>query len=283
METSRSDGAGRLATHGTVTREHHPHGEYDFLTNSRVEPDAQFSRYFACVENNNKEAWLRLSWYIPLIGDRWVPPGDYIEQSRLSTDPDARPVLGCVQYGNLGDKVVAQLLGDARDERKSANDASEIECRKSIGFDSQPSADAVELPANGVSEKTLLFVPSDLSDPINSMLEIDVSYGIKTGCEGYASFFMYRAEPYKGSSKADPSQIRIRPRFTPDAKSLYNTFNEQVASDCVKLDNKGGFGFSVVGTNKNNWTIQPAFYDFVDKDGNILSSLSVPLFAPAAR
>lgn len=261
------------------TRKHHPLGEYDFTTNSRVEQDGEFSKYFACVENNSEDNWLRLSWFIPRITDRWVAPADFAEVFRLSTDAGARPIEGCIQYGNLGRKVVAQFLGDANDERRSANNTAEVECRKELGLDSAPAEDVVELPPNGISEESRIFVPSDLSDPLNSMLEVNFSYGVKQQAEGYDSFFAYSAKPYKGSTKANPEAVHLRSRFTPDAKVLYGAWSE-ATSNYIQLAKEGAFSFSVAGDNK--WKIEPAFYDFVDKDGNILTSLTVPLFEPVA-
>ncbi|NGO50403.1 hypothetical protein [Allomesorhizobium camelthorni] len=260
------------------TRQHHPLGEYDFSTNSRVEEDGEFWKYIACVQNNSTEYWLRLSWFIPLIGDRWVPPGEHLEQSRLSNDADARPILACIEYGNLKQKAVAQLLGDAQDEKKSSN-PDEVGCRRSLGFDAAPTEKAVELPSDGLMEETRLFVPSDIKDPANSMLEVNVSYGIKPGTNGYESYFVYNATPYQGSSNANPDLIRIKPRFSPKAQYLLNAFSGQVSKDYLQVAKEGSFSFGVSGAAK--WEIEPAFYDFVDQDGNVLTSLHVPLFSPA--
>ncbi|TPL97434.1 hypothetical protein [Mesorhizobium sp. B2-3-10] len=88
-------------------------GAYDFSTNSSVDKNGQIIKYSVCVVNNSHDGWLRISWFIPLLADRWVRPGDVVNQVRYSADRADRPVLGCIKYGNLEDKVVAQFLGDA--------------------------------------------------------------------------------------------------------------------------------------------------------------------------
>ncbi|MEY9199441.1 hypothetical protein ABIA16_004620 [Sinorhizobium fredii] len=260
-----------------LTPQHHSRGSYDFSTNSRVESDGKFSKYFACVENNDQDDWLRLSWFIPLMNERWVPPGGALEEFRLSSDANARPVLGCLQYGNLQDKVVAQLLGDTKDEQRSGG-TNEVECRSSLGFDMRRE-DVVELPPNGILHEQRVYVPTDLKDPIGSMLEVNVSFGVKPTSDGYNSFFSYSVDSYKGSTKANPASVRLRPKFSHDAEALYAAFTNQMNADYVQVEKQGAFNFTIAGAK--HWRIEPVVYEFVDKDDNVLTTLHVSLFAPA--
>ncbi|RUV01001.1 hypothetical protein EOA79_19605 [Mesorhizobium sp. M1A.F.Ca.IN.020.03.2.1] len=254
-------------------------GAYDFSTNSSVDKNGHIIRYSVCVVNNSQEGWLRISWFIPLVADRWVPPGGFTDQVRYSSDRADRPVLGCIKYGNLEDKVVAQFLGDAKDEQKSGT-SNEASCRQQAGVEAPPT-DAIELPPEGVTEATRLYIPSDLNDPTNSMLALDISYGIKPGGNGYTSYFGYTANPVVPGSKANVEEIRLLPKFSAGADTLYAAFRDQVTKDYLSLGKSGGFQFSVAGSEQ--WDVQPALYEFVDKDNNVLSSFSVPLFTPADR
>ncbi|BCG73415.1 hypothetical protein MesoLj113a_45730 [Mesorhizobium sp. 113-1-2] len=254
-------------------------GAYDFSTNSSVDKNGKIIKYFVCVENNSRDGWLRISWFIPLLADRWVRPGEVEKQVRYSADPAERPILGCIKYGNLDDRVVSQFLGDAGDEQKSGM-ANEASCRQQAGVEAPPT-NTIELPAEGLNEATRLYVPSDLQDPTNSMLALDISYGIKPGGDGYTSYFGFTANPVVPGSKANIEEIRLRPRFAAGSDILYAAFRDQVTKDYVTLGKSGGFQFSVAGSAQ--WNVQPAFYDFVDKDNRVLSSFSVPLFTPAAR
>lgn len=111
------------------------------------------------------------------------------------------------------------------------------------------------------------------------MLAVDISYGIKPGGNGYTSYFGFTANPVVPGSKANAEEIRVRPKFSAGADTLYAAFREQVTKDYVSLGKSGGFQFSVAGSAQ--WNVQPAFYEFVDKDNKVLSSFSVPLFTPA--
>lgn len=254
---------------------------YDFSTNSSVDKHGKIIRYSVCVVNNSQDGWLRISWFIPLLADRWVPPGDVVNQIRYSADPADRPVLGCIKYGNLKDKVVSQFLGDASDEQRSGT-SNEASCRQEAGIEAPPT-DTIELPPDGVTDATRLYVPSDFADPTNSMLALDISYGVKSNPDGngYTSYFGYTANPVVAGSKADAEQIRVRPKFSAGADALSAAFRDQVSKDHVSLAKSGGFQFSILGSTQ--WSVQPAFYEFVDKDDNVLSSFSIPLFAPADR
>ncbi|RUV75962.1 MAG: hypothetical protein EOR30_16850 [Mesorhizobium sp.] len=254
-------------------------GAYDFSTNSSVDKNGKIIKYFVCVVNNSRDGWLRVSWFIPLLADRWVRPGEVESQVRYSADPVDRPVLGCIKYGNLDGRVVSQFLGDANDEQKSGM-ANEASCRQQAGIEAPPTR-TIELPPEGVTEATRLYVPSDLGDPTNSMLALDIAYGVKPDKTGYTSYFGYTANPVMPGSKANVDEIRVRPKFSVGSDDLYAAFREQVSKDYVSLAKSGGFQFSVSGSRQ--WAVQPAFYEFVDKDDNVLSSFTIPLFTPADR
>jgi len=264
---------------GDIAQEHHP-GNFNFLTNSWMEPSGNFYRYVGCVKNLDAVNDLKVDWYIPGPNRSWIPPDEALPNPRLSADGQARPIDGCIEYGNLTDTTVAQFLGDALDEEYS-HSARETECKgpvKASNFE-RPE---IQFPSEGWQQEIHTFFPSDLEKEHDTLLELWGKLNIKLIDSEYVIDFSYEAAPYKGRLDGNPNDVLFRPIFPNDRDYFDKAVRSDVGIDAFqKLGPKGSirYAFSVFF---DRWVISPAFFEFSDLGQKPIAYVQFPAFAASS-
>ena len=95
------------------TRQEHHVGNFNFVTSSWVEDVGTMRRYVSCVGNLDANSDLLVTWYIAGPFKSYVPSEESAETPRMRADTNTRPVAGCIQYGNAGERTPAEFLGSS--------------------------------------------------------------------------------------------------------------------------------------------------------------------------
>ena len=69
----------------------------------------QFSQRRGVRNESNGDIEIR--WLVPGPWG-WIPEGEYLPRTRPVGNPAPRPLIGCLQYGNLGETTVGNFYGD---------------------------------------------------------------------------------------------------------------------------------------------------------------------------
>ena len=201
----------------------------------------------------------------------------------ISADGNAKPLIGCIEYGNLGERNVAQFLGDARDELATGS-AGETECRagaKSALLSEQ--SPEVELPPEPWSESVQAYFPSDLSRSHETLLKLDGTIQIVgKPNEGYSTVFSYSVQPYEGRPDGKPSDLRVRLYFPEFNKNLLAEFYNINKTVIYTLEAKNEITYFIPSFS-NKWIIVSAFLEFIDQNDKIVATIRIPAFTPLER
>ncbi|WP_296746978.1 hypothetical protein [Mesorhizobium sp.] len=262
---------------GDAPQPHHV-GNFNFLTSSWVETVDNMRRYVSCVSNLDPNSDLMVTWYIAGPFHSYVPATEEAKTPRMSDDVNPRPIDGCIEYGQSGERTPAQFMGTARDEER--NDKDDF-CKQG-GMAKQASSGDGQLPAKGWADEVRLFFPSDPDNPHDTMLEVVGKIGISTeGASQFKTFFSYSAKQYKGRPKGNIDDVKVVPRF-PDQEEFFASAFYAANKDSVPLSADGAVDWTVRG-NFGRWEPVPAYYEFRDRKGRLLSAIPMPLFGEARK
>lgn len=278
---------------------HTPSGGFEFQTDSQADTGRNDIRTFwTCVENLD-DTDLHVVWYVPQFS-QWVPPGKLRKQPRFRKVLPAKPINGCLKYGNVGKTVVAQFLGTQAEEALAWKQVKN-QCA-GLGGRTTPApppemrtADDVQKRQGGalrpITFEFEINFPSDFEHPHDTMLDLKGTVFLKliSGKE-YQLGVNYVVSKFDGRPKGDPSIVRVQPGFTGPAEQLFQFFNASHKQGYLELgpslDDRnsmaeGSFSFEVSGSK--NWELHSTAFQFVDKKENVLASLAVPVFLPATK
>ena len=220
-------------------------GSYSFETNHSYTPGQPLNIYRTCIRNLSKDGDLFINWYIPGPRKVYVLPGELQVFPRRSLDPDARPLNGCLEYGNSGDLTVAEFLGDKDDEARS-NSEKESKCKEYVGLDIRKVDLKIEVPVESStlqwSDKVGINIPSDPLEPRDSMLRLEAEYGVSYNTEksAHEAYFYYSANRIEGREKGDPNAVSYVARAL-EGSAIDLLYREFVSKEVVPLGEKGGF------------------------------------------
>lgn len=253
------------------TRQEHHIGNFDFVTSSWVEPVGERMRYVSCVANLDEGSDLLVHWFIPGPYKSYVPSSKAVSTPRLRDDVEPRPVTGCLQFGQLGELTNADFLGTKDDQEKNGNGDCERQVAEKIF------TKAAALPDNDYADELVAYFPSDAEDPYNTMLHLRGKIGIVTDGSMYRNFFEYQVGPLEGREKGKVSDVRVEPFFPGSAEIAY-AFYKDAGTDFSKVLNPSGYiAFDVVGKSLDHWKAVEAYYQFLDKNNNIVAVVPMPL------
>lgn len=229
--------------------------------------------YVSCVANLDPDSDLYVNWFVSGPFQAYIPSTEAREWRRLKDDASARPVSGCIQYGNLGDVTPADFWGTADDEAEVSNSGK---CAQSGG--GAQANQSGPLPEGGLQEAVKLFVPSDVENPHDTMLQIDGQVGIEPAENGgYKSYFYYAADKYKNRPLGDPNQIKVVPVFPIQSENFLAAFLKD-NNGTTALSLKGQLNFYVPAAKNAQWSTIPAYYEFLDKNDRPVGAIPMPLF-----
>jgi hypothetical protein len=255
----------------------HPYGNFDFNTNSRVEPYSAGASQFryqiiSCVHNNDSQYPVWVQWFIPQV--RGFVPGNKLQQStpRLSVDdPRSRPLESCIEYGNRPEYAKSPFWG-LQDDSKTVHDEDNTGCRAVSIRGDQPRRMKLE----DIFFKIKYWLPSNAKNPKSTMLLLDGSVGIKIlDSSRYVSSFEYNLTRQEGSSGGEPSQISVKPLFQGPTEVLFVSFAKK-NPEPLKLSEKGSITFEVTGIE--NPELQYASYGMFDQQNAFLGAVDFPVF-----
>lgn len=252
-------------------KEPHDNHNFHFVTSSRVQPDGNRFWYYACVANLDAGTDLLANWLIPWGRDEYVPDTKPTEIPRMNDDPNPLSVNGCLKYSSLGYMTTAHFLG-------SADEAARNKCAAGTMVDSsaaKPSEDA-NLKLGNYQTEFRIFLPSDLKNAHDTMLQVEGKIGISSEGGKYRSFLMYYATPLEGRPNGKPQDVSIKPLFPVQQhffEKAYASNNEEVQP----LNEKGFIEFEVSGYADHNWRSVEAYYQFLDRDHRVITAIPMPL------
>ncbi|MER9663337.1 hypothetical protein [Mesorhizobium sp. M0134] len=259
------------------TRQEHHVGNFNFVTSSWVEKKGKLRRYISCVKNLDPNSDLLVTWFIAGPFQTYVPATVELPTPRLRDDISPRPVRGCIQYGNLGERTPAEFMGTADDEERNGKEGN---CAPATQVGNEPQG--TDLPPDGWQDDVRVFFPSDPDDPHDTMLEVTGKIGIApipggvTG-GGFQSFFAYSAKQYEGRKLGKVEDVTVTPVFPIKSDFFAAAFFKE-NKEATGLSRDGSISFDVLAPFSNAWRPAPAFYEFRDKHGRVLGAIPMPLF-----
>ncbi|MGV8937999.1 MAG: hypothetical protein ACOH2J_12815, partial [Allorhizobium sp.] len=180
-------------------------------------------------------------------------------------------VTGCLQFGQLGDLTKADFLGTKEDQDNNGDGDCERQASRKV------IVKAVALPENGYADEVAVYFPSDAEDPYNTMLELRGKIGIEPDGSTYKSFFQYQVDRLEGRAKGKISDVRVEPLFPGPAESAYAFYKESRGDFSRVLSPSGDIAFDVVSKASNQWKAVEAYYQFFDKNNQVVAMIPLPL------
>jgi hypothetical protein len=266
------------ACSGDTPKSHQPQ-TYNFLTNSEFKRCSSYVCFYTCFESKmtgtNED--LRLHWYIP-NHLAWLPPGETSLEHRIASN-DRHVVVQntCVEYGNVGRSVRAPLIVTQTEEGSAVEEAGKDSCAPRLvrKVDDKTSAQkdlaSVTLPIRR-------FFPSDGKRPTETMLVMTGEIGFQPFEKSFKTYLNYAIEQYPGRKEGDPETLRLKPRLENETEFLGPYFRELYKDGAAQLSKKGFISFSAPVDNPN---IASALFDIVDKNGGVVSTMTLPVFVRA--
>jgi hypothetical protein len=201
----------------------------------------------------------------------------------MLADSASRPVESCIQYGNLDDqRTTAQFSGTQSDEQ-ATNSNIEKSCKMNAKSIEKSELEKITIPKDGWTDTVHTFFPSDLKQSSDTMLVLDGEISVTPTEAGYVSSFVYDIQRYKDRSKGDPNGILIRPVFPIQQEFFLSALEKDnnLSKDnlTMKLDSKGKVSFSVP-KRSDLWTVSAGYYEFLDRNLDVVGVVRIPLFAP---
>lgn len=256
----------------------HQTGAHNFATSSAVETSGSRTRYWSCVSNLDHSGDLRIHWYVPGPGPGWIPAGTHLDTPRFG-HPEARPISGCLKYGNLANIIHnAEFLGSKREAKRSTRE-QESNCRHPIPFrDRQASTYYFERPSNGWMDQFRLFFPTNLEDTYNTMVRLEAKVSVSINEEVTSINMVYQASLLEGRNSGDPTMVRYVVRFPSAESMLADIAYRQISSEPQSLGEDGGFAFDI--TNAQMYRMAPMAIKFLDTRNELLGVFEASVLTP---
>jgi len=261
------------------TRQEHPVGNFNFVTNSRVEDVGTRRRYVSCVENLDRGSDLLVHWLIPGPYKQYVPSSKAVTTPRLRDDLATRPIPGCLQYGSLGEITTAEFLGTGEDEQRNLSG----DCITQTSAVSEAKVVPSGLPPEGYADEVHVFFPSDISNPHETMLELFGKVGLEVDGGTYSSFFSYAVRQLEGRAEGRVEDVRVEPYFPAANDEFASAFVKSNGGMIQALSSDGNISFDIVGSKENAWRTIDAYYQFLDKGNNVVARVPIPLLQDAGK
>ncbi|MER8946538.1 MULTISPECIES: hypothetical protein [unclassified Mesorhizobium] len=263
---------------GDTRQEHHP-GNFNFVTSSWVEDAGNRKRYVSCVANLDAGSDLLVHWFIPGPYKEYVPSNRAKPTHRLRDDLNPRPIQGCLQYGGLQETVFADFLGTAED-----NDRNKMgDCEHQAAEYKEASAGVQGLPSEGYSDQVVVYFPSDVNKPRDTMLELTGQIGLSVDGDVYRSYFKYFVQRLEGRPDGKIENVRVEPRFPVGGDFFHPAFVKFNENGPVQLTEKGSIDFLVSGSRESNWRSVEAYYQFLDTESRVLAVVPIPLLQEVTK
>ena len=97
----------------------------------------------------------------------------------------------------------------------------------------------------------------------------------------YISSFKFKITKYKDRPNGDPEKVFIRPVFFDGSDVLQKAFIDYNAEPLVTMtSDRRSIEFKVSKDKSSKWTLSTASYEFIDKNGEVLTETRFPVFVP---
>jgi hypothetical protein len=267
---------------GDVEQVHNVGNNFVFQTNSSVTPvpGSAYSIYESCVFNPDPKNDIHVNWFVPGPYNTWVLATKNETWSRRQPNGVSEPIDGCIEYGNLGERTVAQYMGGIADI-SAEQSPQEKTCITEAKGRSNPNRKAEgSNPLEFFADAFDIFFPSDPARAHDTMLHVEGKIAVdKLGDEkkGYESVVLFWVSRAEGRTEGVTSGIKIVPLFEGKTEELLKYFYKENPKP-IYINESKSISFGVFGYS--NWLLSTGQYNFVDRDNRVLASMRVPLFVP---
>jgi hypothetical protein len=270
---------------GTTEQPHEVGTNYKFLTNAKVEPipGSAYDRYVSCVFNPDLSNDIHITWFIPGPYDTWVLANHSQPWPRRQPIGPSSVLVGCIEYGNLGETTAAEYVGsdaDAADENKEDERKCVIEAKgQSAGEKKQGKEHGLNNPLESFKDGFSVYFPSNPSKAHDTMLRMAGNLAVvKKDDKTYLSLMEYSLSRAEGRPDGSTKGIKLRPQFTGAAEMVLPYFKNHYPEDVQLSDNKE-VAFTVSGGSE--WRLSSGMYQILDSDNKQLAAIRIPLFVSA--
>jgi hypothetical protein len=281
---------------GTTEQTHEIGTNYKFVTNAKVEPitGSAYSRYVSCVFNPDLNNDILITWFIPGPYETWVLANHSEPWPRRQPIGPSSVLVGCIEYGNLGERTVAEYTGsdgDAADENKEDEKNCVIKAKGQSAGENKPTSAGEKKPAAAAGEKKQgsnnpiesfkddfsVYFPSNPSKPHDTMLKMAGNLGIvKKDDTNYLSVMEYTLSQAEGRPDGSTKGIKLRPQFTGAAEMVLPYFKKFHPEEDIQLSDNKEVVFAVSGGSE--WRLSSGTYEILDSDNKKLAAIRIPLF-----
>ena len=271
---------------GTTEQTHEIGTNYKFLTNAKVEPipGSAYERYVSCVFNPDLNNDILITWFIPGPYETWVLANHSEPWPRRQPIGPSSVLVGCIEYGNLGERTVAEYTGsdgDAADENKEDEKNCVVKAKGQSAGEQKPTPSGekkqgLNNPIESFKDDFSVYFPSNPSKPHDTMLKMAGNLGVvKKDDTTYLSLMEYSLSPAEGRPDGSTKGIKLRPQFTGAAEMVLPYFKKFYPEDIQLSDNKE-VAFTVSGGSE--WRLSFGTYEILDSDNKKLAAIRIPLF-----
>ena len=266
---------------GTTEQPHQIGTNYNFVTNAKVEPIAgsAYERYVSCVFNPDSNNDIYINWFIPGPYYTWVLANHSESWPRRQVIGHSSVIEGCIEYGNLGERTVAEYIGsdgDAADENKEDEKKCVAEAK---GLSSGEKKQTLNNPIELFKDGFIVYFPSNPAKAHDTMLKMAGNLEVlKKDDKTYESVMEYSLSTAEGRPDGSTKGIKLRPQFTGAAEMVLPYF-EKTYPDDIELSNNKEVAFMVSGGSE--WRLSSGKYEILDSDNKKLAAIRIPLFVSA--
>jgi len=265
---------------------HRPQPDFRFTTYS--EPFSPGSILATTCVRNESNGDIEIRWLVPGPWG-WIPEGEYLPRTRPVGNPAPRPLIGCLQYGNLGETTVGNFYGDV-------DEVGKVEREETIGCEAArndfasrggpaPSASANE-GVESLEVPIRLFFPSNTENPGETMLILQGSVELSAETsDSYGIFISLELTQYEGRDGGDPSTVRVMAAFPEDlearAPSVFQAISEAVGGTDGVLLQELREKFIFIELDSESVALDEAYFDVLTSGGEQVARFGVPVFLPS--
>ena len=250
-----------------------PAAGYVFTTDSYILDRAPDRIGVTCISNLSTEP-ISAHWFIPTASG-WVPPNEVFPKERYLKAQGESRIRGCLEYGNLGETVEADFVGDQQ-ELEASFEERQIGCKNarnkyhSVAFTSEGKIHPIKINLR-------YFFPYEVNRASETMVKLEGTVTIEP-VEGntFSLTFNFGIAKYGDSEGKYDGKFTAIPVFTGGAKSLEEEFVKTVGKE-YPLEKLGSSKF-ILSAGLKNFRIEEAFLDIMIPEGVQVARIGFPVY-----